>query len=438
MKIAFISNCNTIVHPFDILYLKKVSTNISYFNYDIKELSNVIRDIILNNDFDVYVLKDFSKLRRDLIVELKTILDDIVNETNVNILIVDTFYPAVEQTRDYEIFKRKNITFLSDYALNEFENSIEIPMLSILNFDIHHMNNFQGRPHFKKFVMFHNLEFSNRKFDVMCRMGKPKEIRLLISLLLLKHNVNNSYINVSYSQETSISNYEEGISSLTSAGFDELIEKYNLHDIKNDLKIESYLGSMYNIDELKFKNVSKQMGLDYTVDFNSCAEIYTESITNELKNINQYPKLVAFTEKTFAPFFDFKIPLPVDSLSNIKYLENLGFKFPITPCYIEQNDTLDTIYQKLNEWIIELKKYDLRKLWNEWVFCPPFESPLHENHNLVCEFMQKQNTQTKDMESKPQYIATYKFIEKFFPNFLEDYKKWDYQTYLFLKDKKLI
>ena len=284
--------------------------------------------------------------------------------------------------------------------------------------------------------MFNNPEFSNRKYDIMCRMGKPKPVRLLLSLLLLKHELDNVYTNVSYSREHSITNHDDGMVDLKHRGLYDIADKFNLNDSIDKLKIESYLGSMYNVDNTKFKNIT-HFGLDYTVDFNSCAEIYTESITNDLKTVTNYPNLIAFTEKSFSCFFDFKIPLPVDSRANIEYLENIGFKFPIKPCYIEPNDTLEIMYNKINEWIINLKKYNFKELWHKWVFLPPFESPLHHNHDLINEFMQKMNVD-RDKTSKPQYITTYKFIEKFFPKFLDDYKKWDYQTYLFLKDKKLI
>lgn len=440
MKIVFIGNNRYHLAPFDLQYLNDVATSIKYFSYTTHENIKNLYDLIDIDNTDILIIEDFWEKDAIIISNMILFLEKIRLKKNINILLIDMYYPSIKHEINDEIIRRKNVTLMTDFSLNTFENSIEIPLLACLNFDSHHIINYQGNPDMKRFIMFHNPDFTQRAYDVMYTAGKPTTIRLLINLLLLKHKLNNTYTNISFSQEHSVVNYDTILGLLNSSGLDMLEEKFGLIEEAKNLNFESYLGSLYVQNQKNFHFDSKA---DSTVDFNSYAQIYTESLTNYLNVVNQYPEIVAFTEKTFNVFFDFKIPLPVDTTTNINYLKKLGFKFPIEPCYIEPTDTLDTMYQKINKWILGLKKYDFKELWNEWMFNTPsdingFDSPLHENHKLISKFMQTVDNDTGNFSSKPQYIATYKFLQKFFPHFLENYTKWDYQTFLYLKNKKLI
>lgn len=433
MKIAFLSHHNELTHPFDLQFLYKICDQIKFFNIGIREYLTELEDIITNNEFDIFILKDFHKLDEKLVYDIKNKIDEILAKRKSNILIVDILEPSAQNEKE-EIFKRKNVTLFTDYSFNQFENSIEIPILSLLNFDIHHIQDFDGRLDLKKFTMFTNHEFENRKYDIMFRVGKPKPIRLLVSLLLLNNKFNNLYTNISFSQEHSIVSPNNIIDELKYSGLELIVKQFGLNDEEKQLKVETYLGSTYR-NKFNFKYKSNR---NYTVDFNSYAEIYTESITSNLDIIKNHPNLIAFTEKTFSNFFDFKIPLPIDIKNNIDYLKNLGFQFPIEPCYLESGDTIDSVYQKLNNWIINIKQYNFKELWREWVFGNPINSPLHKNHKLICDFMENISQDTNLPDSKLKYLGTYKLIEKFFPNVLNEFKNWDYQSYLFLKTKHLL
>jgi hypothetical protein len=431
MKIVFVGDAEYHKQIFDVTYLRTICDTINYYTFD--DAKNIYKDVI-GNDVDLLIFSEIYKISKEKNSKLFSMIEEVKKVSNVRMLSADVFFPNRSPSIEYEVSKRKDMTILADSYVTGLENSIDIPMLGVMNFDMLHFNILSGNPTLKQFIIHQYPEFTNRKYDVMCKLGKPKPLRLLITLLLLKNKLTNSYTNISFSTENSINSSEDIESQLYHSEFNNIVEEYNLHKESKELLIGSYLGSLYSESKLKFGTKLK----NYNVDFNSYAEIYTESITCELDIIKLYPNLVAFTEKTFNNFFDFKIPLPIDTKSNIDYLKNIGFQFPIEPCYIDSDDDMDSMYNKINEWMQELKKYDFKQLWNDWFYGTPFDSPLHNNHKLIVEFMQTRNPKTGLMYSKPQYISTYKLLEKFFPNMIGDYINWDKQTYLFLKDKNLL
>jgi len=431
MKIVFVGDAEYHKQIFDVTYLRTICDTINYYTFD--DAKNIYKDVI-GNDVDLLIFSEIYKISKEKNSKLFSMIEEVKKVSNVRMLSADVFFPNRSPSIEYEVSKRKDMTILADSYVTGLENSIDIPMLGVMNFDMLHFNILNGNPTLKQFIIHQYPEFTNRKYDVMCKLGKPKPLRLLITLLLLKNKLTNSYTNISFSTENSINSSEDIESQLYHSEFNNIVEEYNLHKESKELLIGSYLGSLYSESKLKFGTKLK----NYNVDFNSYAEIYTESITCELDIIKLYPNLVAFTEKTFNNFFDFKIPLPIDTKPNIDYLKNIGFQFPIEPCYIDSDDDMDSMYNKINEWMQGLKKYDFKQLWNDWFYRTPFDSPLHNNHKLIVEFMQTRNPKTGLIYSKPQYISTYKLLEKFFPNMIGDYINWDKQNYLFLKDKNLL
>jgi hypothetical protein len=367
---------------------------------------------------------------------------------NTKFVIFDVLFPSVNRDKEFEKKWRDNFIVISDYKTNEFENSIEVPLLGILNQDMITQGKFTGYPHLKYHQIINYHDFKNRPFDLMFKVGKPKISRVILSATLLKHELKNLYTNISFSSEPNASKFDYNLDAFYNALLsysDERHKEYS-DDVPNELinfikkiPIETNIGINFSKMDIRYKNPNQLHNqLGYTADATSCAEIYMESITCDFKTLNLYPELVAYTEKTFNNFFYYRIPLVVDSKNNIEYLENIGFKFPIKPCYIDGDDTIETLYQKLNGWIGELKKYDFRKMWEEMFYEFPFQSPLHYNHLLYREFMPEKKSHRKTIFSKPQYLVTYLFIEKYLPDKLKTFIQWDYQTYLFLKDKNLI
>jgi hypothetical protein len=431
MKIAFVGDSEYHNQIFDVGYLRTICDTIKYYTFD--DAKTIYKDVI-GDEFDLIVFPEIFKISKEKNSKLFSMIDEIKKISRIRMLSADVYFPNRSLSIEDEISKRKYMTILTDSAVSGLYNSIDIPMLGVLNFDMLHFNTLNGNPTLKQFIIQQYPEFTNRTYDVMCKLGKAKPLRLLITLLLLKNKLNNSYTNISFSTENSINSSEDIKLQLDHANFNNIIEEYGLYNATKELLIGSYLGSVYSQSKLKFASKLK----DYNVDFNSYAEIYTESLTCDLKVIELYPDLVAFTEKTFNNFFDFKIPLPIDTKTNIDYLKKIGFEFPIEPCYIEITDTIDDLYVKINKWMKGLKQYDFKKLWNEWFYSAPFDSPLHTNHKLIVEFMQTRNPKTGLMYSKPQYIATYKLLQKFYPEMVTNYKNWDKQTYLFLRERDLI
>jgi hypothetical protein len=437
MKIAFVGDREYYNNIFDIGYLNTICSNINYYTFD--DTKKIYKDVI-GNEIDLIIFPEIYKRAPKIISNIFILIDELKKISNVRMICTDVYFPNRGSIED-EILKRKDMIILSDSYIDAstlyvdtIDRSIDIPMLGVLNFDMLHFHQINGNPTLKEFVINQYPEFTNRNYDVMYKMGKPNPIRLLIALLLIKHNLNNHYTNLSFSTENSIHTYDDIELSLYHQSFNKIIDEYGLEKAGNKLLIGSYLGSTYSKTKLNFGKRQPQ----YNVDFNSYAEIYTESVTSDLAKIKEYPSVVAFTEKTFNNFFDFKIPLPIDTKTNIDYLKNIGFEFPIEPCYMDSDDDMDSMYIKLNKWMKELKKYDFKQLWNDWFYNSPFDSPLHNNHKLILEFMQTRNPNTGLMYSKPQYISTYKLLEKVSPPSLNDYINWDRQTYLFLKDKKLL
>lgn len=358
------------------------------------------------------------------------------NTQDIPIVLLHTMYPSVE-TKEKEEKIRNGFIYLTDFATNYFDNCIEIPLLGVLNFDT---INFPQTTHGveKKFLSSQFEDMYQREYDIKFKIGKPKPVRVLTALMLLKHNLNNLYTNVSYSNEISdCGTYDDVMDDLHLELDSEIIDKYELSNYFDKIKIESYLGAINGKTKIKY-NTEQRPNIGYTADFSAYSEVYTESETCNLKKIKEYPKLTAFTEKSFTTFFYFKIPLAVDTKYNIDYLTQIGFKFPIKPCVINSYDTLDSLAKKLEEWCVYLKTFDFEELWNKWYYAPSLkDSPIRQNHHLICELMNYMSENQQGM-SIPQYQSTYKFIEKIFPNKLEDYKNWDNPKYRFLTKRGLL
>lgn len=408
-----------------------------WFNYE-REIPLAEQDEalqwILNNNVDVIISPCFDACQTS--AQISKFFDKIKlhpNTKHIPIVLLHVMFPSVRNI-SYEENIRKGFIYLTDFATNHFDNCIEVPLLGILNFDTINYLMSNGCRIEKQFLSSQVEDMYEREYDVKFKIGKPKPVRVLTALMLLKHDLHNFYTNVSYSNEISnCGTYDDVINDLKQ----ELdVDKYELSEYLDKIKIESYLGASTGKTKIKWPANERPL-LGYTVDFNAYAEAYTESITNDLTTNNTYPNLVSFTEKTFNTFFYYKIPLVVDTKSNINYLKTIGFKFPINPCIIEPNETLDSLAIKLEEWCVYLKTFDFKELWNEWYYTPNLkESPLRQNHNLIYELMQYNDSDYH--MSIPQYASTYKFIEKLFPDKLEDYKNWDNPTYRFLTKRKLL
>jgi hypothetical protein len=280
-------------------------------------------------------------------------------------------------------------------------------------------------------------DFENKTFDVMFKVGKPKFLRLVLSALIIKYNLKNHFTNISFSSEPILRDDEYDINKFWNNVTSNHDWSYtDLSDYLKKIPIQTYLGASSSLT--KTNKISKKAG--YTFDLNSYAEIYMESDTCSIGQLEKYPNLVSFTEKTFNNFFHYKIPLAVDTRNNIEYLRNIGFKFPIEPCYIEENDDHVTFYNKLDSWVRRISNWDFKKVWEDMYYSVDTRSALHNNHFLCKQFLSVQDYQSKEekITSKPQYIATYKFIEMCLKDSLDNFINWDYQTYLFLKNKKLL
>lgn len=367
---------------------------------------------------------------------------------NTKFVILDVLFPGVNRDKEIEKEWRNNFIVISDYKTNEFVDSIEVPLLGVLNQDHITQSVHRGNPHLKYHQIINYHDFKNRPFDLMFKVGKPKINRLVLAGTLLKNKLKNSYTNISFSSEPNTSKFLYNVDI-----FWDLIFSYSdnnpykfLDKMPDELvewikkvPIETNLGLNLSKTDIQYPAVRGLHNyLGYTADATSCAEIYMESITCDTRDLNTYKDLVAYTEKTFNNFFYYKIPLAVDSKNNIDYLKNIGFQFPIEPCYIDGDDTVESLYEKLNDWLSKLKKYNFREMWEEMFFEFPFVNPLHSNHLLYREFMYEKKSHRKTIFSKPQYLATYLFIENYLPEKLEKFIQWDYQTYLFLKSKNLI
>lgn len=421
-------------------FLDKISTS---HRMDIeRDGIDKIEKYIIDNDINIVILKYYYdkpwfKETHELIKKIK--LNP--SKNNIKFCVFHTLFPSVIDKKR-ETILRKFATYITDFSLGEgMENSIEIPMLSIYNFPTSFFRNyspvFSDYCYREKITMFNSEDFHNRQYDVMYKVGKPKTTRVLAHLMLLKHNLKNCYSNLGYSKEPTNLETIDDITNEIFVGLEDVIEKYGLGVYKEKIKIECYLGAKSSKTKTKFKE-NDFADYVFSADWNTCAEIYTESLTNELRIINEYPNLVSFTEKTFNNFFCYKIPLPIETQSNIDYLKNIGFQFPIDPCIIDSNDSYEDLVLKLDEWFGYLKQFDFRKLWNEWFYNFPFGSPLHHNHQLLVKWLQNSKEEGDESISLYQFIGTYKFLEKFSPNYLQDFINYDNVSYRHLKKLKLI
>jgi len=392
-----------------------------------------MRRAVRKKKIDILILTRFDHKQREWASEMDQMVKDI--EEFIPVLIIDTLFPSVASLSGYG----DNVFLLKDASIGGVEpNVIELPLLGVVNFDNLHFSTFSGNPYYKQFVMNQYDEFKNRNYDIMCKLGKPKPVKLLITLLAIKNGFNNPYINISFSRENNIQEYDDVVNVLNRGLLNKFINEFGLGKEAEELMVGSYLSSVYSKSKLNFSNYRLK---DYNVDFNSYSEIYTETLSCELNTIQKYPNVIAYTEKTFNNFFDYKIPLPVDTKCNIEYLQQIGFRFPIQPCYIESDDTYESLYHKINEWMVGLKGYDFKTMWEKDFYnVHPSHSYLHHNHKLIFELMGTSFVKDNILywRSKPMYQATYKILEKLFPNILSDYQGWDYQTYLFFKDKNLL
>lgn len=437
----------TLIHEskmyFDFHFLETYYS-IDYFEFhihdDFVDLDG-FQNKIINNNYAFVILPPVLNLINSQNEYVLEKINELAEKYSDTIFVnLDVRFPGVSFDKDKLKLFTKKIVCINDYETNEFENSIEIPLLGILNQDSLTQFSHIGNPFLKFFGAFNLNDFHNREYDIMLKCGKPKITRIVTAALLLKHNLNNFYTNISFSNEPNARQYEYDVDVF----YNSILEKTSWDALDKDIKtyikkipIETYLGANSDPSKMKIQVDSGNFG--YTMDVNSYAEMYLESETCDLKKINTYKNLVAFTEKTFNNFFYFKIPLAIDTRNNINYLKKIGFQFPITPCIIDSDDTLEIFYSKVDSWIDSLKRYNFKEMWNGMYYKFPFDGPLHKNHQLCKEFMYyKKDGDSKYVTSKLQYLTTYLFIEKYIPDKLEKIINWDYQSFLFLKEKKLI
>jgi len=407
----------------DFNFFQSIGCTFKYFSED--DINQIVQSV-RRSEIDILLLTRYNHLEPDWVSQLNDIIRLV--EQRIPILILDLWYPNVTLKDEYV----GNTFILKDSSMGGVSpNIIEVPLLGVVNFDMLHLQRYNGNPHFKQFIIKQYDEFYNRTYDIMCKLGKPKPVKLLITLLAIKNNFHNPYINLSFSKENNIKSLDD----INFGKMDTHIFSLGLENEFKSLLIGSYIGSLYTKNKIIDNDIN-----DYNVDFNSYSEIYTETLSCELNNIQLRSELIAFTEKSFNNFFDYKIPLPIDSLSQINYLKKIGFEFPVEPCYLEKDDTIQTLYYKINNWMMGLKNYDFKKMWNNMIYSKHGNSALHKNNKLIFELMSNDFVKdgVKYWYSKPMFNATYKFIEKFFPNILESYRNWDYQTFLWLKNKNIL
>jgi hypothetical protein len=410
----------------DFNFFESIGCTFQYFNGD--DYIDQIRRCVRKREIDILLLTRYNHRPSEFSIPMNEMVNDIQNY--IPVLIVDVYFPNVTLKDEYT----GNTFILKDSSMGGVSpNIIEVPLLGVVNFDMLHIHKHNGNPYAKQFVIKEYDEFYNRTYDIMCKLGKAKPIKLLTTLLAVKNNLNNSYINISFSKENSIKNIDDIDNILNNNINADIINKFDLKEESERVLIGSYLGSLYSKGKLNCTSGYK----DYNVDFNSYSEIYVETLTCELNNIQNSPELLAFTEKTFNNFFDFKIPLAVDTPAQINFLKQIGFEFPIPPCYLEVSDTLETIYDKIDKWMAGLNHFDFKTIWEDMIYDKDSNSPLHKNHKLIYELLSNNNN-LQYWYSKPMYQSTYKVIEKIFPNLLETYRNWDYQTYLWFKNKNLL
>ena len=409
---------------------------------DISAQKEVI-DAIESTKYDLIISPPFSRCQMH--VEVAKFYRNIKSKYHISIYILDILFPSIE-THEVELNNRDGFTYITDFSTNYFENCIELPLLGVLNFDTICMHFLNGECNSKNtFISTFYDEYVDRVYDVKFKIGKPKSLRAITSLLLAKHDLNNSYTNLSYSKEPShLDGLEEIKEDLNCNGsYLELYEKYGLSEHIDKISISTYLGAQLAPSRLDWKvgNV-RTNGLGYTTDFNAYAEIYLESISSDMETMELYPDLVSFTEKSFNCFFFHKIPLAIDTQSNIDYLTKLGFKFPIEPMIIYPGESMEDIVENIDIWIKNLKKINFKEKWNEYYFTTEFvNSPLHHNYKIITDLMQTKRGQfgnTGDSHSIPQYHATYELIKEIEPEKLVSYINWDYQKYKYLLEAKII
>ena len=104
--------------------------------------------------------------------------------------------------RDRSKIEQTNIHCISDYAYDGSINLIGNPLLGIHNFEEHFFTTNNYNKYERDFISSTYDEFLNRKFDVVLKIGKPKNyIRNILLLLYIKHNIKNSFQCCSFSQE---------------------------------------------------------------------------------------------------------------------------------------------------------------------------------------------------------------------------------------------
>jgi hypothetical protein len=433
------------------LYQNDVNKNLifKYFDcldYSYFEHKNIKIEIIHWEDTQsILSLLDDKNILFLFVVELLVRFDDlddkiqILNRFTIPVIYFDIKFPEIyKENNSYNTqlskIEKTNIHCISDYAYDGSINLIGNPLLGMHNFEEHFFTGNNYNKYERDFISSTYDEFLNRKFDVVLKIGKPKNyIRNILLLLYIKHNIKNSFQCCSFSQEAGENiNYTMPIDwYYKEINVENIINKFSLNSEYEKINFGTYLGTPHRINAIfgdKFKK-------NYIVDFNSYSEIYFESITSQ-PNCLKYKGLKSFTEKTFKIFYAYKLPLVVDTFDNINYLKNLGFEFFYEPCILEENDTIDVIYKKINNWLLILKTFDFKEEWNKQI--TDFNSSLHNNARLCKYLMKKTDYNSNFSKSIPTYLTTYQLFDLFYKNMLDDYINWDKQSYLFLKEKKLV
>jgi hypothetical protein len=409
--------------------------NIKLLHKNFSEIFDIEKLLQLYNVEYVFIKKLLIEENNCNLHKLMQLLKFVKIQKGIHVIFVDIFHPSVPINKVIEKEIEENFYLINDVIYGNFKNRITIPLI---NTKIHQHLMYDYWPsnlYFHTFLSSISEDYLNPQYNIMLRGGKPiHDIRKILLLKSIKADFEKSFINCNFYNQV---NDSSDINSLKYDVFKDICNKYGLNEELEKLESSTYLGVSFS------KNKSnKRLGRNTQYDINACGEIYTESLTVDLDLIKKYPNMVSFTEKTFQTFASYKIPLPIDTFSNIQYLKEIGFQFPVEPFYIDEYDSFDDLVNGIDKWLSVIKELDIRKLWNDWMFDDK-DSPLHNNKFLLntLSFKNENASISAGYEytfSIIQYLIMYNIFKKTNPSILEEYVNFDYQSYDILKKLSLI